>query len=85
MSDSDHLHLINTFKKISKNQYYSLFFSLIAATLAWFKLIFIIGPTKNDKPSIGKYQIYGLLMGYLIAIIYWLRLILAVDPLNNNK
>jgi len=77
-------HFIDTIKNISTNQYYSLLFSIIAATLAWFKLIFIIGPTKNNKPFIGKYQIYGLLMGYLIAIIYWLRLILAIDPLNNN-
>ena len=77
-------HIIKTFNNISINQYYSLLFSIIAATLAWLKLIFIVGPIKNNKPFIGKYQLYGLLMGYLIAIIYWFRLILAVDPLNNN-
>jgi len=77
-------HLIKTFKNISLNQIYSLIFTLIASTLAWIKLIFIVGPTKNKKPYIGKYQIYALLIGYLIAIIYWLRLILAIDPLNNK-
>ena len=77
-------HLIETIKNISISQYYSLFFSLIAATLAWLKLVFIVGPKKNDKPLIGKYQIYGLLMGYLISIVYWLRLLLVIDPLNNK-
>jgi len=78
-------HFLDTIKNVSTNQYYSLFFSLIAATLAWLKLVFVVGPKKNDKPYIGKYQIYGLLMGYLISIIYWLRLLLVVDPLNNVK
>ena len=78
-------HFFDTFNNISTNQYYSLIFSLIAATLAWLKLVFILGRTKNKKLVIGKYQIYGLFFGYLIAIIHWLRLLLLVDPLNNSQ
>ena len=77
-------HIIKTINNISLNQWYSLLFTLFAATFGWLKLIFIIGPKKNKKPIIGKYQIYGLLMGYIIAITYWLRLLLIIDPLNNN-
>ena len=67
-------HIYKTFNNISKNQWYSLIFSLIASTLVWLKLIFIISPQKNNK--IGKYQIY--------ALMYWIILLLVVDPLNNK-
>ena len=69
-------HIYKTFNNISKNQWYSLIFSLIASTLVWLKLIFIISPQKNNKIKIGKYQIY--------ALMYWIILLLVVDPLNNK-
>lgn len=76
-------HLKNSIKKISYNQWIGLLLSLIASTLAWLKLIFIIGPQKNNKPKIGKYQIYALLIGWLITMILWFRLVMIIDPLNN--
>ena len=79
------IHLKKTFIKISYNQWIGLLLSLIASTLAWLKLIFIVGPQKNNKPKIGKYQIYALLIGWLITMILWSRLVLIVDPLNNKN
>ena len=77
-------HIYKTFNNISKNQWCSLIFSLIASTLVWLKLIFIISPQKNNKIKIGKYQIYALIIGCIITLIYWIRLLLVIDPLNNK-
>ena len=79
------LHLKETINSISINQWIGLILSLIASTLAWLKLIFIVGPSKNNKPNIGKYQLYALLIGWVITFIVWARLLAVVDPLNNNK
>jgi len=77
-------HIYKTFNNISKNQWYGLLFSLIASTLVWVKLIFIIGPQKNNKIKIGKYQIFALIISWFITLIYWIRLLLVIDPLNNK-
>ena len=78
-------HIKKLIENIPLNQWIGLFFALIASTLAWTKLIFIISPLKGNKPKVGKYQIYALLIGWVITFILWGRLLAVIDPLKNNK
>jgi hypothetical protein len=76
-------HLLKTFKSISINQWFGLILAIIASTLGWIKLVFIISPKKNKKPQLGRYQYYALLISWLITVILWARFIAIIDPLNN--
>tara|TARA_B110000858_G_C17382897_1_gene284585 strand:+ start:115 stop:363 length:249 start_codon:yes stop_codon:yes gene_type:complete len=78
-------HLSNTFNSISTNQWFGLLLALLASSLAWVKLIFIISPLKNNKPNIGKYQIYALFISWIITVISWAKYLAIVDPINNKK
>ena len=79
-------HLIKTFKSISINQWIGLLLAIVASTLGWLKLVFILSPPpkKNEKPQIGRYQYYALFISWLITVIAWGRIIAIVDPLNNK-
>jgi hypothetical protein len=77
-------HLLKTFKSISINQWFGLVLAIIASTLGWLKLVFIVSPKKNKKPQVGRYQYYALLISWLITAILWARFIAIIDPLNNK-
>lgn len=77
-------HLLKTFQSISLNQWFGLVLAIIASTLGWLKLVFLVSPKKNKNPELGRYQYYALLIGWLITIILWARIIAIVDPLNNE-
>lgn len=77
-------HLIKTFKSISVNQWLGLLLALVASTLGWLKLVFIVSPTKKKSPQLGRYQYYALLITWLITVILWGRILAIIDPLNNK-
>ena len=77
-------HLIKTFKSISINQWLGLLLALVASTLGWLKLVFIVSPTKKKNPQLGRYQYYALLITWLITVILWGRILAIIDPLNNK-
>lgn len=78
-------HLLKTFKSISINQWIGLVLAIIASTLGWLKLVFIVSPPKkNKKPQVGRYQYYALLISWLITAILWARFIAIINPLNNK-
>jgi hypothetical protein len=78
-------HFQKTFYAISYNQWIGLLLSLIASTLTWLKLVFIVNGSKKNSPKFGKYQIYALLIGWVITFILWGRLLAVIDPLKNNQ
>ena len=80
-------HIKKWIENIPLNQWIGLFFALIASTLAWTKLIFIISPLKGNKPKVGRYQIYALLIGWVITVFGWSKLVSVVgnDSMNNGK